>query len=451
MRTAFSLLALSAAVVYAEGIVIAYPTPFTVVQRDAKDKGVIPLRGKITPPTAGATMQARFAGGPWVPAGAQDKDGAFQGSIPGATGQGALEIRQTDHPAVVTKVAPVAIGDVFVITGQSNADGRGGAMVQLKDDLPCLGAKYRAGAWSRGDDPSDNAGKHASPWPLVLNSLIPETKIPMAFIQTATGSTVVRQWRGSGNMFVRMQKMVHAATGGTMRVRAVLYYQGENDITHWNKQTVLGDYAEYKKHLIPMLDDTHALLKAPILVGQITNLLGFRDRNDNIRRAQQEVWTEHPHALPGATAWDIFPTDGVHYRTADNMAAFAARWTSAIRNALYAEKPIPSPRLLKAKRDTDTTLSLHFARELAIAKWDGTAAKKALGFRFSLPDGTVLTDAHVTSTVVDGKTVQLRLAKPVPAGTKLSYGSGADGQGKPVLRDHDTGQPVPLVFGHAIE
>jgi len=451
MKTVLSLLALTTVAAHADGTVVAYPTPYTIVQRDAKGKAMVPVHGKVTPPTLGIAMQARFAGGPWLPAGTQDKDGAFRGSIPGAVGQGALEIRPADRPDAVTKVEPVGIGDVFVITGQSNADGRGGTMIRLKDDLPCLGAKYRAGAWSRGDDPSDNAGKHASPWPLVLNSLIPETKVPMAFIQTATGSTVVRQWRGSGNMFARMQKMVHAATGGTMRVRAVLYYQGENDITHWNKQTVLGDYAEYRKHLKPMLDDTHALLKAPVLVGQITNLLGFRDRNDNIRRAQQESWTENPHALPGATAWDIFPTDGVHYRTADNMAAFAARWTFAIRNAFYAEKPIPSPRLLKAERENDTTLSLHFARELAIAKWDGTAAKKALGFRLSLPDGTLLTDADVIGTLVDGKQVQLRLRKPIPPGSKLSYGSGSDGQGKPVLRDRETGQPVPLVFGRKVE
>jgi hypothetical protein len=51
----------------------------------------------------------------------------------------------------------------LLITGQSNADGRGDARVALLGSNPFVGVKYRQGLWSRGDDPSANDGDYGSP------------------------------------------------------------------------------------------------------------------------------------------------------------------------------------------------------------------------------------------------------------------------------------------------
>jgi len=427
-------------------LTIDYPTPYVLFQRDSEAGGVLRVRGKGVDPAAPSPVEARFSGGPWKVLDANPKDGRFAGSIEGQTGQGRLEVRCSARPNNITEVEPIAVGDLFVVTGQSNADGRGTVHVKLSADNPYLGVKYRGGTWSRGDDPSDNAGKHGSPWPIVLDTLIPELNVPLGFIQAAVGSTVVRQWRGGGALFDRMEKLVRSATDGTMRVKAVVYYQGENDITHYNKLSVLGDYEQYRTHLRAMVDDMYALFHAPVLVGQITNLLNLRDRNDGVRRAQQEVWAENPHALPGAVTYDIYPTDGVHYRDEKNMRAFAGRWTFAIRNALYTPNPVERPRLIAIRPSDARRLELVYDRALRIATWDGKPGEKAYGVRITADTGT-LTDAAVVATQVAGGTVTVIFSADLSARFRLWYGSGSDGQGKPVLRDAITGIPVPMLLG----
>lgn len=327
-------------------VVVDFPQPYVLYQRDGANTSGMQIRGRPVGITDPGQVEARFNGGPWQTLDAASDDGKFSGSIVGRTGQGKLEVRCAGQPDAVTAVEPVAVGDLFLVTGQSNADGRGSVNVTLADTNPFVGVKYQGDRWSRGDDPSDNSGKHASPWPIVLDTLIPEQKVPMGFVQAAAGSTVVRQWRKEGQLYKRAMTLLQKATDGGMAVKAVLYYQGENDITHYNKLSVLGDYKQYKAHLTAMVADFHADLKAPVLVGQITNLWPQRDRNDGVRRAQQEIWSESPHAQPGAVTYDIFPCDGVHYRDAKNMQTFAGRWTYAIRNALYTNSPQRPPQLV---------------------------------------------------------------------------------------------------------
>jgi hypothetical protein len=420
---------------------IDYPAPWVLCQRDRDDSGEIPIRGRFEGLEDAGRIEARFAGGEWTVVDATPQKGTFRGRLRVRVGEGRLEVRASAAPALSAAVEPVAVGDLFLITGQSNADGRGDAHITLRPDNPCLGAKYRGGAWSRGDDPSDHNGKHGSPWPIVLNALIPEQEIPIGFIQAAVGSTVVKQWRKGGSMYARMLKLVAAATDGTMAVKAVCYYQGENDITHYNKLSVLGDYAAYKENLLAAATDFHNEFGVPFIVGQLTNLGDERERNDNVRRAHQEVWLEHPHACRGAITYDILPSDGVHYRTEPNMRAFARRWTLAIRAAVYGAKNCAPPALQRAERLGGTSIRLVFDRALKIEKWDGTPGEKALGFRFR--DGeSVIQDAGVASTVVDGSQVVVRLRRLLSAAALLDYGSGRDGQNQPVLRDVQNGLPA---------
>jgi hypothetical protein len=426
--------------------VVEYPVAMALVQRAATGTTAVPVRVRAAGAVAPQAIEARWQDGPWQALTWDAAAQRFHGQVQAPTGQGLLAVRDPAVPTEAATVEPVLVGDLFVITGQSNADGRGAEMVALAAANPFLGAKYRAGQWSRGDDPSDDEGKCASPWPIVLNALIPVQKVPMGFIQAAVGSTVVRQWRRGGDMFARMEAMVSEATGGTLAVKAVLYYQGENDITHHNTLSVLGDYEQYRTHLRAVVDDMQGLLRAPVLVGQITNLLDMPERNNGVRRAQQEIWDAGPPALPGAVAYDIFPTDGVHYRDAQNLRAFAERWAFAVSNALYTPVPVPRPRLLSVLASGPAALTLSYDRPLAISAWTGEAGPRAYGVRVTSATA-VLTDAEVTATDLAGSGVTVSFAKPLPPGALFWYGSGSDGQGKAVLRDAVTGSPVPLVFG----
>ena len=431
-------------------IVVDYPQPYVLCQRDAADTGEVRIRGKLSGLGEPCRVEARFNGGPWQTVDAATEEGRFTGTIVGHTGQGKLEVRGASQPDSAAVVEPVAVGDLFLVTGQSNADGRGVVNVTLADSNPFVGVKYRGEMWSRGDDPSDDSGEHASPWPIMLDTLIPEQRIPMGFVQAAVGSTVVRQWRKEGQLYERAMSLLQKATDGGMAVKAVLYYQGENDITHYNTLSVLGDYEQYKTHLTGMVADFYKDLKAPVLVGQITNLLSDRGRNDGVRRAQQEIWSESPRARPGAITYDILPTDGVHYRDAVNMRVFADRWVYAIRNALYSHSPQLPPKLIAVKRTSDNDLQLTYDHLLSVSDWRGAPSDRPAGFRVVAGDVS-LGDKDIISASVQGKIVLLRFDQPVPAVARFSYGSGDDAQDKPVLRDLKTGQPAPLQFDVPIQ
>jgi len=440
-------------------LTVLYPTPFTLCQRETPAEGSIRVRGRYPAGTKLDRVEARFCGREWRVLDPAPKDGRFAGSIREAVGQGTLEVRGVGGPKLAASVSFVGIGDLFIVAGQSNADGRGDAMTRLNPDNPFVGVKYLKDAWSRGDDPSSSSGKYGSPWPIVLNTLIPARKVPVGFIATAVGSTVVRQWRradGSanwakdGSMYARMRKIVAAATDGTMKVRAVLYYQGENDLTHWNKLTVMGDYAKYKGHLNAAVTGFWKDLGVPVLVGQITNLGGDRPKNDNIRRAQQETWREHPQALPGAVTFDIYPSDGCHYRTPVNMGAFARRWTAAILAGVYGQRKMASPKLLSIRRQGDRRLVLTYDQPMKLSTWNGKPGDRAQGFRF-LENGQPLKALRVVGTKIDGGKVTLELSRPAPAALRVDFGSGRDGQNGVVPRSVANGLPAPMLFAQSVE
>ncbi|MDD4870250.1 MAG: sialate O-acetylesterase [Kiritimatiellae bacterium] len=426
-------------------IEILYPVQYVVFQRETPSDGIIRIRGRYPKDGKVEKIEARFCGREWKVLDPNPKDGTFAGSIHEKVGQGKLEVRTTGGAGLTAMVTCIGIGDLFVITGQSNADGRGDAHIAMEQQNPFIGTKYRKNIWSKGDDPSANDGDHGSPWPMVLNELIPDQKVPISYIQAAVGSTVVKQWCKGGSMYTRMLGIVKAATDEGMKVRAVLYYQGENDITHYNKLSVLGNYDEYVQNLMNAATAFYNDFQCPMLIGQITNLGSERNRNDNIRRGQQYVWANHPHVLPGAIAYDILPTDGVHYRDEVNMRAFARRWTMAILASVYGQKDFANPKLDRAELIDTNTVQLVFDRNLKIEAWNGKAGDKAFGFSFK-DDTITLTDQDVVSTVISGKEVTMKLGKPVKSGVFMSYGSGKDGQGQPILRDITTSQPVCMVF-----
>lgn len=437
---------------------IAFPRAYTLIQRDTATGGVVKIRGNFPADKHPERIEARLDGKAWQVVDARPGRGEFAGTISVPVGQGLLEVRAIGCAGLAANVACVGVGDLFLIAGQSNADGRGRECVRLDPSNPYLGVKYLHDAWSPGDDPSANdttpvsattvaaVNESGSPWPIALNRLIPDQKVPMGFIAAAVGSTVVKQWRRPGQLYMRALAMAKAATDGSLRIRAVLYYQGENDITHHNKLSVLGDYTEYKTNLMAAIGDFWDDYKVPVLVGQITNLLQDRAKNDNVRRAQQEVWKEHPHALPGAVTYDIYPTDGVHFRAAANIKAFSDRWSAAILRGVYGRHEMAGPELMSVRREGKNKLVFVYNQPMALTSWDGRTGTKADGFRFMEGD-RLLDDVQVVSTKIDGKEALVELNRDLPADLRLAYGSGADGQGQITLRSAITGLPVPMIFG----
>ena len=188
--------------------------------------------------------EARFDGGSWT-ALTVGGDGAVTGSIAGVSpARGTLEVRLTGPLSSTVAVASVAVGDVYVVAGQSNAMGQANSNA-LQTSSNALGTALLSTAYrwvGPAADPSDySAGQidtvasdaalpSGSPWPILGDLLAVRDAVPVAFVPCAKGSTTHSQWVPATDHFDRSTlygQMAHRAqlTGA----RAVLWYLGESD------------------------------------------------------------------------------------------------------------------------------------------------------------------------------------------------------------------------------
>lgn len=216
-------------------------------------------------------------------------------------------------------------------------------------------------------------------------------------------------------------------------------------MTHWNGLSVMGDYAAYKSNLLAMVDGFWRDLQAPVLVGQLSNNGSDRAMNDAIRRAQQEVWREHPHARPGAVTYDIYPTDGCHFRDPARMNALAARWSAAVLAGIYQRREWTGPVLAGIRRTGTRRLTLDFDRPMTARSWDGRTGDSIAGFRFT-EGGQTVEGMRTMRVTLDGGGATLDFTGDLPDGLRVHYGSGADGQDGITLRDAANGLPAPMLF-----
>jgi hypothetical protein len=99
------------------------PQPYQIYQRDSNDRADLQIKG-----TYGGTptvIEARYNHGDWQTIDAAPTDGKFSGIMRAqSAGQGTLEVRFANDTAVKRRQRYVGIGDVYLVAGQSNAEGR---------------------------------------------------------------------------------------------------------------------------------------------------------------------------------------------------------------------------------------------------------------------------------------------------------------------------------------
>lgn len=230
-----------------EPLTVTSPAPWQTYQRALPaGTGSIPIVATLAAQyrLPGVGAQARFAGGSWVDL-SVGGDGAVTGSITGVSpARGTVEVRLTGPLSSTVSVLKVAVGDVYVIAGQSNAMGQSNSNA-LQISVGALGTALLSTAYrwvGPAADPSDySAGQidtvasdaalpAGSPWPILGDLLNTRDSVPVAFVPCAKGATTHSQWVPGINHFDRSTlygQMAHRAqlTGA----RAVLWYIGESD------------------------------------------------------------------------------------------------------------------------------------------------------------------------------------------------------------------------------
>lgn len=218
---------------------IDYPSEYTLFQRDNSTTGIINIIGHYNNTLYNVTaIEASFNRGSWTVINSSPSGGKFSGNLSGTIGQGNLLFRASNNYSIPGFSDTIAIGDLYAIGGQSNALGEGEEYMNVSDSLMYLPIAFNeSNKWQIANDPI-YASTTGSCWPLVANYLVQNQSVPIGFIQNAVGSSAISAWiDGTGN-YVNMINRISVATNGTMKVKSLLFFQGERD-TRGVQETIL--------------------------------------------------------------------------------------------------------------------------------------------------------------------------------------------------------------------
>ncbi len=253
---------------------ITSPVDYQVVQRTSKAAGTIALKGAAT--VACDTVEYRIDGKAWVKldvaAGC-----SFDAQAPVAAGGWyKLEARASKGGKVLASsaVEHVGVGEVFVISGQSNSTNYGEAKTQISSGMV---SSFGGGTWQLANDPQpgvQDASKNGSFIPAFGDAMYARYKVPIGVACVGYGGTSVRQWLLKGEKYDKppssTRSVVIAAPGkyesdgklfegmmqrieslGRNGFRAVLWHQGESDINQKPESEISpAEYRQMMEHII---------------------------------------------------------------------------------------------------------------------------------------------------------------------------------------------------------
>jgi hypothetical protein len=259
--------ALSSNPAYAQSstpLTISSPLQYQVFQRTTRLHGAILIRGILqSTATAATRVEARVQGTPiagplpgrWQHLALDPATHEFSGQIlTTAGGFYRVEIKAVTPPGQSTLVIipNVGVGEVFVISGQSNSTNYG--EVPQKTETGMV-TSFNGTAWSLANDPQPGAqdnSKKGSFIPSFGDALYRRYHVPIGIASVGHGSTSVRQWLPADtpiHVMPTMTRFVRTNPDGTLvsdgtlfagmmlRIqqlgvhgfRALLWHQGESD------------------------------------------------------------------------------------------------------------------------------------------------------------------------------------------------------------------------------
>ena len=435
---------------------------YQVFQRDESNQADIFVSGTyVGSPT---TIEARWNGGDYSIIDPTPENGLFSGTLANQpVGQGTLNIRFSNDGAISSSINNVAIGDIFIVAGQSNASGRGNnnnaythatlkASLFGNDDVwKELSDPYDSAAGQVDNVSRDGSGAAGSPWPLVATQIMADHGVPVAFVPTAKGGTSIQQWQPGANhsnaatLYGSMNRRIHAVGGN---VTGVLFFQGESDSSTGTTQE------NYEIRLNIFVDSVDADFPGTkTLVGQIghSNLAG----KDRVRTAQINTIVANTNALLGPATYDINLADEggdtLHFKSNADMAEFARRWYAAINKQFYSGADGYGPILDSAKLFYDVVehkLILPFTDDSSpIISVSSTVSPASFKLTYDAAPITITSVAIVGNTIEITPTVALTEGQAIT----LSYASLNDGVNKAIYDSHNyPAQPFyvdEVIFG----
>ena len=318
------------------------PASYQVVQRIAKDVGLIPIRGKTDATVTRIIAKAQPL--PGMPGKAtawevvarrrQIKKGVFTGHLPAtAGGWYMVQVRALRGGATIGQatIRKVGVGEVFVVCGQSNSANHGQPPQQPRSDRV---AAFIGTGWRHGYDPQPLAtGNGGSPWPAMGDFLVEHLGVPVAYASCGVGGTRVDQWQPDGSLYPRLQTVLKAL--GPNGARAVLWHQGESDAASRTAPRV------YRDRLERVIKESRkdAGFDIPWMVAGVSYLPGLtNEQMDAVREGQRMLWEDRV-ALKGPetdSLLELYRYDTVHFNE-EGLKLHGERWFLRLRQQFFSE------------------------------------------------------------------------------------------------------------------
>jgi len=440
-------------------LTIEYPVSFQFFQRDvSSETGDVLLKGKVNETS---NLYIKINEGNWQLV-ESNIENNFETSFNMPQGTYNISLKTDSNEEI--KILYVSVGDIYLLMGQSNMDGRAitknnfnnssgiyGSMFQQKNRCEYhITSNQVEGSWKIADDPTGNGNAggcydFGAQWVIALNSLIPKHQVPIAWIPGSYGGTPISLWDGKGNVhYDRALELTNQATLNNNNIRGVLWHQGETDASN--------SYANYYSGLEKLYGNLtedltfDKFMIAPVARGDDHYYNGL---SAGPQKAQYDFIDNNEEVVFGGESYDILQSvDALHYKTDLEIETFAERWINTISKEFYNDNNIKSPRITKFSLYNSTTLILRSTLDLEISYYDNTPASKVYGIKIS--DGvTTLDEDNYTSEIKEAG-VYIYLDSEIDESYKISYANINDTYNLPALRDTSNNLPILRIYNESI-
>jgi sialate O-acetylesterase len=353
-------------------------------------------------------------------------------------------------------VAPVFVGDLWVLAGQSNMEGVGD-LINVAPPNPRVMSLGMDGKWVQAAEPlhwlvdspdpvhsgnSDDRERRSEEYHKTrtkgsglglpfATAMVQATGVPIGLIPCAHGGTRMDQWdpsrkdEGGQSLYGSMMRSILLAGG---KVKGVLWYQGESDAD--TDRTAA--YAQVFADFIAAVRSDLGRPDLPFYAVQIGRVV--RDGDPKPWNAVQDAQRLLPDRV-GNTAVvsviDLELDDLIHVGT-QGLKRAGQRLARVAQHELFGKPGGYTPTFDRVSRGEGNTLVVRFKGVNSPVPGSGSEgyglqpARHIAGFSIRKENGAEVPIVYEAMVGPSKDTVVLKLTGKPPAGARLSYGWGFD-------------------------